>query len=163
MAVGTVAEYRADVIVRVTSAALGRRADPVLDLAGPQVRDALRSIRRATYPHGLPAGDAVTTGAGRLPATWCVHVNVPGYRFSTDNAYLLSRAYRSVLAAADDVLATSVAMPALGTSVTYWPLDDAARIGVGTLRATPTAVRTLTLLLPSAAGVEPFAEALARG
>jgi O-acetyl-ADP-ribose deacetylase len=163
VAVGSVLDVRADAVVRVTVAALGRHPDSVLAAAGPDVRDALRAIRRTAFPHGLAPGEAVTTGAGRLAAMWCIHVNAPAYRMGSDKAHELARAYRSVLAAADEVLATTVAMPALGSSVTYWPLEDAARIAVTTLRGTPTRVGTLTLLLPSAAGLETYAEALVRG
>ena len=34
-------------------------------------------MRRTAYPHGLPVGAAVTTGAGRLPARWVIHTVGP--------------------------------------------------------------------------------------
>ena len=156
LAVADVVDASADALVRV----VGDRSDPVLEAAGPEVRDELRVRGRSRL---LREAEALTTGAGALHATWLIHVRCPRFAIGTDRSWLLSRSYRSVLEAADDVLAATVAMPALGTTAVYWPLEEAARIGVLSLRGSVSRVRDVTLLLPSAAGLEPFAEALARG
>ena len=156
LAVADVVDVSADALVRV----VGDRSDPVLDAAGPEVRDELRGLGRARAPR---EAEALTTGAGALHATWLIHIRCPRYGTSTDRSWLLSKAYRSVLDAADDVLAATVAMPALGTTAVYWPLEEAARIGVLSLHGSISRVREVTLLLPNPAGLEPFAEALARG
>jgi O-acetyl-ADP-ribose deacetylase (regulator of RNase III) len=163
LAVGTVAQASADVLVRVAPARLvGRPPDDVLLAAGPEVVAALRRERRLLGRGRLSPGAVVATGAGSLGAPWLLHVAVPAYDVHEDRTYLLSRAYREVLAAADGLAAATVVMPALGATPPYWPLAAAATLGAVTLHSTPTSVREVLLLVPTAAGLEPFAEALAR-
>jgi len=163
LTVGSIAETSADVLVRVAPAnLLGRSPDEVLAAAGPAVRSALRHERHLHRIRRLPAATAVATGAGQLDAPWLVHLTVPAYDFHKDRSYLLSRAYREVITTAEGFAAATVAMPALGVTPPYWPLEVAARVGVETLHSTPTLVREVLLLFPSAGSLEPFAEALAR-
>lgn len=163
LTVGSVADTSADVLVRVAPRnLLGRSPDEVLAAAGPEVVSALRHERHLLRIRRLPVATAVGTGAGQLDAPWLVHLTVPAYDVHQDRTYLLSRAYREVIATAEGFAAENVAMPALGVTAPYWPLEVAARVGVETLRSTPTFVREVLLLFPSAGSLEPFAEALAR-
>ena len=63
----------------------------------------------------IPIGDAVATGAGRLPARWVIHGAVMGQDLRT-SAELVERTMQSVLRVADDLGAESLALPAFGTA-----------------------------------------------
>jgi O-acetyl-ADP-ribose deacetylase (regulator of RNase III) len=90
--------------------------------------------REAVAKGPIPVGDAVATGAGRLPARWVVHGAVMGQDLRTD-AGLVERTTRRCLEVADGLEAKSLALPAFGTGVGGFPLDECARIMVGVARA----------------------------
>jgi O-acetyl-ADP-ribose deacetylase (regulator of RNase III) len=163
LALGSVADQPADVLVRIApTTIIARSVDALLARAGPEITAVCRNLRREGFPHGLPVGETVVTPGGLLPAPWLVHVVVPIYSVKTDRAYQLSAAYRACLREADALGARTVAMPAFGAWDPFWPLLEATRIGLGTLEGTPTKVRELRLTLSNPAALEFFAEALAR-
>ena len=82
----------------------------------------------------IPVGDAVATGAGRLPARWVIHGAVMALDLRTDGA-ILERTTRSVLRVAEELGAESLALPAFGTGVGGFPLDKCARLMVRAVRA----------------------------
>ncbi|HXV56535.1 MAG TPA: macro domain-containing protein [Gaiellaceae bacterium] len=90
--------------------------------------------REATAQGPIAVGDAVATGAGRLPARWVVHGAVMGQDLRTD-AGLVRRTTRRTLEVADELGARSLALPAFGTGVGGFPLDEAAEIMVAETRA----------------------------
>lgn len=160
VAVGAVTASTADVLVRTCSSSLLDRGDPVLEAAGPEVIDGLRLQRRRNGR--LAESSTVTTPAGALAAGWLVHVSVPRWSVAADHSHRLAAAYRAVLGAADVLGARTLAMPALGTTGPYWPLEELARIGIGTLASTPSGLRDVQLLVSTAAALEALAEAMAR-
>jgi len=87
----------------------------------------------ATAQGPIPLGDAVATGAGRLDAKWVVHGAVMGQDLKT-NADLVAKTTQSCLRVADGLGAQSVALPAFGTGVGGFPLDECARIMVAEAR-----------------------------
>jgi O-acetyl-ADP-ribose deacetylase len=89
--------------------------------------------REATAKGPIPVGEAVATGAGRLPARWVIHGAVMGQDLRT-NADLVERTTQRVLRVADDLGAESLALPAFGTGVGGFPLDECARLMVGAVR-----------------------------
>ncbi len=157
------AEADVDAVVRLCGPVLTRVGDEdVLRAAGPAALEACHALR-GTLPGGrLAVGQAVTTGAGALASRHLVHLVAPSYdlRDGTDRA--LRSAYRAVLAAADAVGSRSLALAPLGTTLPYWPLEMAVAAAVGTLGNAATGVREVRLVLRTPAGLEPFAEALAR-
>jgi O-acetyl-ADP-ribose deacetylase len=81
----------------------------------------------------VPLGDAIVTPAGRLAVRAIIHaVSLDRERRTT--ADVIDRAVRSAMARAREIRATSVAFPAMGTGVGGFPLDEAARITVETVR-----------------------------
>jgi O-acetyl-ADP-ribose deacetylase (regulator of RNase III) len=60
---------------------------------------------------------------------------------------------------ADELGAASVAFPAVSAGIYGWPLDDAARIAIGTVRDTETAVLEARFVLFSADVLEAFRKA----
>jgi O-acetyl-ADP-ribose deacetylase len=89
--------------------------------------------REATAKGPIAVGEAVATGAGRLPARWVIHGAVMGQDLRT-NADLVERTTESVLRVAEDLGAESLALPAFGTGVGGFPLDDCARLMVRAAR-----------------------------
>jgi O-acetyl-ADP-ribose deacetylase (regulator of RNase III) len=89
--------------------------------------------REAVAKGPIAIGDAVATGAGRLPARHVIHGAVMGQDLRTD-ADKVTRTTRRVLEVADEVGARSVALPAFGTGVGGFPLDECAAIMVGEAR-----------------------------
>jgi O-acetyl-ADP-ribose deacetylase (regulator of RNase III) len=85
--------------------------------------------REAVAKGPIEVGDAVATGAGRLRARWVIHGAVMGQDLRT-NADLIRRTTRRCLEVADGLGAESVALPAFGTGVGGFPLDECARIMV---------------------------------
>jgi len=104
-------------------------------VAGALKRAGGDEIEREAMANGpIAVGDAVATGAGRLPARWVIHGAVMGQDLRT-NADLVERTTRSVLRVADELGAESLALPAFGTGVGGFPLDECARLMVGAARA----------------------------
>jgi O-acetyl-ADP-ribose deacetylase len=82
----------------------------------------------------IAVGDAVATGAGRLPARWVIHAAVMGQDLRT-SAEAIASATRRTLEVADELGAESLALPAFGTGVGGFPLDACARLMVAAARA----------------------------
>ena len=77
----------------------------------------------------------MATTAGRLDARWVIHTVGPVWSAADDRTALLQDAYRSSLRVARELGASSVAFPAISAGVYGWPMDDAARTAVSTVRA----------------------------
>ncbi len=81
----------------------------------------------------VPLGGAIVTPAGKLAAKAVIHA-VSLDRDRRTSGPVIEMAVRSAMARAREIGATSIAFPALGTGVGGFPLDDAARIMVDTVR-----------------------------
>ncbi len=104
-------------------------------VAGAIKRAGGEEIEREALAQGpIEVGDAVATGAGRLPARWVVHAAVMGQDLTT-SADAIRRATRRTLEVADELGAESLVLPAFGTGVGGFPLDECARIMVAEARA----------------------------
>ncbi|WP_298748381.1 O-acetyl-ADP-ribose deacetylase [uncultured Serinicoccus sp.] len=108
--------------------------------AGPQLLEECRRVRAARWHDGLPVGEAVATGAGRLPARWVIHTVGPNrHRGQTDPA-LLASCFRRSLEVAHEVGARSVAFPAISAGVYGWDPAEVARVAVRAVRDTAPGV-----------------------
>jgi O-acetyl-ADP-ribose deacetylase (regulator of RNase III) len=104
-------------------------------VAGALKRAGGEEIEREAMTQGpIEVGDAVATGAGRLPARWVIHAAVMGQDLVT-SADAIRRATRRTLEVADQLGAESLALPAFGTGVGGFPLDECAEIMVVEARA----------------------------
>jgi O-acetyl-ADP-ribose deacetylase len=101
--------------------------------AGPELVDECRLLG------GCEVGEAKVTGGYRLPARWIIHTVGPVWRGgSQGEAELLASCYRSSLDCAQHVGARSIAFPAISTGIYGYPIEEAARIAVDTVRGTDT-------------------------
>ncbi len=95
-------------------------------VAGAIARRGGPGIEREAVAHGpVRVGEAVATGAGRLPARYVIHAVTMGQDLVTSER-AIRMATRSALGAAEALGLRSVAFPALGTGVGGFPLDRAA-------------------------------------
>lgn len=138
-----------DAIVNAANSTLlgGGGVDGAIHRAGgPEILVACRELRATSLPDGLPAGQAVATTAGRLPARWVIHTVGPVYAKTIDKSETLAACYRSSLRVADDIGARSLAFPTISAGVYGWPMDDATRIAVETVHDTTTDVERVVLV-----------------
>jgi O-acetyl-ADP-ribose deacetylase (regulator of RNase III) len=99
-------------------------------VAGAIKREGGDEIEREAVARGpIEIGDAVATGAGRLHAKHVIHAAVMGQDLVT-NADAIRGATRRTLETAEELGASSVALPAFGTGVGGFPLGECARIMV---------------------------------
>ena len=99
------------------------------EAAGPQLLESLRVFG------GCKTGNAVITEAFNLKAKYVVHAVGPIYKNGNHNeAELLSSAYKTSIQLAKSVLAHSIIFPAISTGVYRYPLGEAARIAVDSIR-----------------------------
>jgi len=104
-------------------------------VAGAIKRAGGEEIEREAVALGpVEVGDAVATGAGRLAARYVIHGAVMGQDLQT-NAELIARTTVRCLELADELGLQSLALPAFGTGVGGFPLDECARIMVASVRA----------------------------
>jgi O-acetyl-ADP-ribose deacetylase (regulator of RNase III) len=162
---GDITEQDVDAVVNAANSSLlgGGGVDGAIhSRGGPEILDACRGLRATSLPDGLPAGQAVATTAGRLPARWVIHTVGPVYSRTEDRSDVLASAYRESLRVAEELGARSVAFPAVSAGAYGWPLDDAARIAVSTVRAhDPVAVTEVRFVLFGRRTYDAFRAALA--
>jgi len=117
--------------------------------------------REAVSKGPVPVGSAVATGAGRLQARYVIHGAVMGQDLRT-SAELIERTTRSCIALADELGCDSLALPAFGTGVGGFPLDECARIMVAVARdEEPETLRRLVFAVFGADAAAAFTQALA--
>jgi len=156
---GDITEQHVDAVVNAANSSLlgGGGVDGAIHRrGGPDILAECRQIRAERYPDGLPTGQAVATTAGRLPARWVIHTVGPVYAKREDRSGLLESCYRESLRVADELGAASVAFPAVSAGIYGWPMDDAARIAVETVRAAGTGVALVRFVLFSDAAHRAF-------
>jgi O-acetyl-ADP-ribose deacetylase (regulator of RNase III) len=90
--------------------------------------------REAVALGPIEVGGAVSTGAGRLRAKHVIHGAVMGQDLRT-NGELVRSTTQSCLELADELGCGSLALPAFGTGVGGFPLEECARIMVAAARA----------------------------
>ena len=127
---------------------------------GPAILAACRELRAGPYPRGLPAGAAAATTGGDLPARWVIHTVGPVYRPSQDRSAILASCYTASLRVAEELGARTVAFPAISTGAFGWPVPDAARIALTTVRDSDALVDEARFVLFSQDVAETFGQVL---
>ncbi|MFF9622733.1 O-acetyl-ADP-ribose deacetylase [Streptomyces griseosporeus] len=147
---GDITRVSADALVNAANSSLlgGGGVDGAIHRrGGPAILEECRRLRASRYGKGLPTGQAVATTAGDLDARWVIHTVGPVHSASEDRSDLLASCYRESLRVADELGARTVAFPAISTGVYRWPMEDAARIAVETVRNTPARVEEVRFVL----------------
>ncbi|WP_018547019.1 O-acetyl-ADP-ribose deacetylase [Streptomyces sp. LaPpAH-108] len=160
LVLGDITRQRADAIVNAANSSLlgGGGVDGAIHRrGGPAILEACRALRASSYGGGLPTGHAVATPAGRLDALWVIHTVGPVWQGPDSDPDPLASCYRASLRVADDLGARTIAFPAISTGVYRWPMADAARIAVETVRTLPTEVEEIRFVLFDETAYEAFA------
>jgi O-acetyl-ADP-ribose deacetylase len=124
--------------------------------AGPELLEHCRGL------HGCETGDAKATPGFRLPARWVIHTVGPVWRGGgSGEAELLASCYKASLERADELGARTLAFPAISTGIYGYPLDQAAKVAVDTLRNTPTSVTDVRLMCFNDESFDAYRSALA--
>jgi O-acetyl-ADP-ribose deacetylase (regulator of RNase III) len=156
---GDITAQAVDAIVNAANSSLlgGGGVDGAIHRkGGPAILAECRELRGSRYPDGLPAGEAVATTAGDLPARWVIHTVGPVYDPGRDLGETLRSCYTRSIAVADELGAATVAFPLISSGAFGWPLDDAVRQAVTALRGAESSVEEARLVL---FGPETFAAA----
>ncbi len=138
VAQGDITRETTDAIVNAANSSLlgGGGVDGAIHRAGgPEILEESLKIRKAQYPDGLPTGQAVATSGGRLKARCVIHTVGPIWAGGGGGeAELLASCYRESLRVADGLGLKSVAFPAISTGVYGYPILEAAKVAVATVR-----------------------------
>jgi O-acetyl-ADP-ribose deacetylase (regulator of RNase III) len=160
---GDITEQSVDAIVNAANSSLlgGGGVDGAIHRrGGPAILADCRKLRAGHYGKGLPTGQAVATTAGELDARWVIHTVGPVHSQSLDRSALLASCYRESLRVADELGARTIAFPAISAGIYGWPMNDAARIAMETVRATETKVEEVRFVLFDERAYETFAAQL---
>jgi O-acetyl-ADP-ribose deacetylase (regulator of RNase III) len=134
---GDITKVPVDAIANAANSSLagGGGVDGAIHRAGgPSIMHELDAIRAESG--GCRTGGAVATGAGNLPARWVLHAVGPVYHDGTrGEPELLASAYRTCLDLANERGARTVSFPSISTGVYGYPMHEAARIAIDTVRA----------------------------
>jgi O-acetyl-ADP-ribose deacetylase len=135
---GDITQAETEAIANAANAALlrGGGVDGAIHrAAGPELQAALLEVK-ATLPKGLLAtGKAVITPGFALPARWVIHCVGPIYdREGAQAPAFLASAYREALALCQAHGVTSVSFPSISTGVYAYPVREAARVALASVR-----------------------------
>jgi O-acetyl-ADP-ribose deacetylase len=129
---GDITQETVDAIVNAANSSLlgGGGVDGAIHRAGgPAILEECRRIRDSQGP--LPPGEAVMTGAGRLPCRHVIHTVGPVWTGGHNGeALTLARCYRNSLALAAARGLRSVAFPSISTGAYGYPVPDAAAVAL---------------------------------
>jgi len=159
---GDITRQEVDAIINAANRALrgGGGVDGAIHRAGgPEIMAECLSIG------GCPPGKAVITTGGKLPARRVIHAVGPVYRGGASGEEdLLAGAYRHSLELAARNGLCSVAFPSISTGAYGYPIRDASRVALRTVRdylmRNTGSLRLVRFVLFSPADYAVYAEAL---
>jgi len=152
---GDITAQCADAIVNAANTGLvgGGGVDGAIHRAGgPEIMAECDRLRAAAGGTPCPTGSAVATTAGRLQAKAVIHTAGPRWRGGNHGEpEALASCYRSCLQLAAHKGYRIVAFPSISTGIYGYPVADAARVALSTvrdvLRTSPDAFDTIRFVL----------------
>ncbi|MDR3341565.1 MAG: O-acetyl-ADP-ribose deacetylase [Treponema sp.] len=140
---GDITTLHVDVIVNAANSSLmgGGGVDGAIHrAAGPELLAECRTIaaaRGSSRGGACPTGEAVITGAGRLPCKRVIHTVGPVWHGGGQGEPgLLAACYRKSLLLAEQEGRTSIAFPNISTGVYGYPKEQAAEIALASVKQT---------------------------
>ena len=135
---GDITEMEIDAIVNAANPSLmgGGGVDGAIHRkGGPKILEECKKIRATEWPQGLPTGKAVITSAGNLKAEKVIHAVGPIWQGGNHGEpELLAEAYYNSLRLAVANGLKTVAFPSVSTSAYGYPIGDASRIALKTVK-----------------------------
>ena len=159
---GDITGLQVDAVVNAANSTLlgGGGVDGAIHRRGGQeILRACRELRESHYPQGLPAGEAVLTTGGKLPARFVIHTVGPVWGRDQQADALLASCYKKSIAIAANHSLGSVAFPAISTGAYGYPKDEAAEVASAAISAAlaqTDAVERVSLVFFSAADCDLF-------
>ncbi len=160
---GDITQQDTDAIVNAANEQLrvGGGVDGAINRAGgPQIQEEARKIGYC------PTGKAVITTGGNLKARYVIHAVGPVYRGGHQGeAELLASAYRESLKLASARGISTIAFPSLSTGVYGYPVKEAAKIALKTVKdylKDHPEIKLVRFVLFGTPTYQTFAEALAQ-
>jgi O-acetyl-ADP-ribose deacetylase (regulator of RNase III) len=136
---GDITDVEADAIVNAANSTLlgGGGVDGAIHRkGGPKILEECKLIRATEWPDGLPTGKAVMTSGGNLKGKHVIHTVGPvwlgGFHVEAE---LLKQAYRNTLKLAVSKGLRTIAFPSISTGVYDYPIEEASRVALGTVKA----------------------------
>jgi len=129
-----------DAIVNAANAQLktgGGVAGAIHRAAGPGLEEECRPLAP------IRPGQAVITGAHHLPNRYVIHCLGPVYGKDEPAADLLTSCYHNSLELAEKTSLRSIAFPSISTGVFGYPMEEAARIALGTILQETARLKTV--------------------
>ena len=163
LARGDITEQHVDAVVNAANSSLlgGGGVDGAIHRkGGPAILEACKEVRRTRFPNGLPTGQAVATTAGELPSRWVIHTVGPVYERVDEPAQLLAACHVEALRVADELVARTVAFPAISTGVFGYPVEEAASVAIQAVRGARTSVDEVRFVLFDDEAFDAFHRAL---
>jgi O-acetyl-ADP-ribose deacetylase (regulator of RNase III) len=135
---GDITEMETDAIVNASNSSLmgGGGVDGAIHRkGGPKILEECMKIRATDWPEGLPTGKAAITSAGNLEARYVIHTVGPIWRGGNRGEHeLLGQAYQNSLRIAVSNGLKTVAFPSISTGAYGYPVADASRIALKTVK-----------------------------
>jgi len=135
---GDITDIEADAVVNAANSSLmgGGGVDGAIHRkGGPKILEECKRIRATEWPDGLPTGKAVITSGGNLKAKYVIHTVGPvwlgGFHVEAE---LLKQAYKNSLRLAAAKGLKTIAFPSISTGAYGYPIEDASRIAVNTVK-----------------------------
>lgn len=129
---GDITQQETEAIVNAANTTLlgGGGVDGAIHRAGgPKILEECKKIG------GCPTGEARITTGGRLKAKYVIHTVGPVYKDGKHREpELLASAYRSSLDLASQHKIKTIAIPSISTGAYGYPMEDAARVALTTVR-----------------------------
>ena len=135
---GDITEQNVDAIVNAANPTLmgGGGVDGAIHRkGGSKILEECKQIRTTLYPNGLPTGEAVITSGGKLKAKYVIHTVGPIWKGGNSNeAELLSNAYKNSLKIAKSRGLKSIAFPSISTGAYRYPIEKASIVALSTVK-----------------------------
>lgn len=140
---GDITEQDTDAVVNAANKKLapgGGVAGAIHRKAGPELYEECKKIG------GCETGQSVITGAYQLPSKFVIHTVGPVWHGKKSDRRKLEESYRNSLALADREGLESISFPAISTGAFGYPMEEAAKIAVETVREMTSELKSIKMI-----------------